>query len=347
MIYIYGLVDGEGNLFYVGKTQNPRQRLNAHRCKYGKSISIYIIEEVTQQDWEEKERYWIEELRDRGYKLLNILPGGDSPPDCTGRILSDATKEKISKAHIGQRHSDATKQKLSRLAKQRCRMPAYREKMRKNARQYWAVLSHREEASERQKKHCQDPEVIRRLRDATTRLWQDPVYRESLCEIHRKRCQDPAVLEQMSMISKRQWEDPEYRAKTTAAHIGKVPSEDTRRKMSEAHKDQRPTAEAIEASRVAIREKWDTDKEYYNKMSSLMTERWRDPEFRAKMKEINGTAHAKSYPAFIHKETGEIIPAGMNLKDMCQRRGLGYSGMYLVSRGKRKSNHGWMLLGER
>jgi len=153
-----------------------------------------------------------------------------------------------------------------------------------------------------------------------------------------------ARITQMRAISKRQWEDPEYRAKTTAAHIGHLASEETRRKQSEAHKHQKPTRGAIEASRAATKKKWREDEGFRNKMSRLMAERWQNPEFRAKMDKLNRAA--KPYPAFIHQETGKIILAGVNLRGMCQRLGLGYSGMYLVSRGKRRANHGWVLLEE-
>lgn len=127
---------------------------------------------------------------------------------------------------------------------------------------------------------------------------------------------------EMSIRSKQLWEDPEYRTKTTAAHIGRVVSEETRRKMSEAQKGRKPTAQAIEASRRATKEKWRDDEEYRNKMRMLMAERWQDPEFRANMTEISKSAHAKPYPAFIHRETREIIASGVNLTKVCQERGL-------------------------
>lgn len=55
-------------------------------------------------------------------------------------------------------------------------------------------------------------------------------------------------------------------------------------------------------------------------------------------------AHGKPYLAFIHRETGEIIPAGVNLKALCQRRGLTHQNMHSVKVGKRRHCKGWRLL---
>ena len=55
-----------------------------------------------------------------------------------------------------------------------------------------------------------------------------------------------------------------------------------------------------------------------------------------------GIANSRSYPAFIHEETGEVIPAGTNLSALCRERGLGDMGV--VVRGKQRSHKGWMLL---
>ncbi len=54
-------------------------------------------------------------------------------------------------------------------------------------------------------------------------------------------------------------------------------------------------------------------------------------------------AKAKPYPAFIHRDTGEVIPASMNLNAMCRERGLGQNHMWDVAHGKAISYKGWVL----
>lgn len=56
-----------------------------------------------------------------------------------------------------------------------------------------------------------------------------------------------------------------------------------------------------------------------------------------------GAANARPYPAFIHQETGEIIPAGMNLCKLCRERGLHRGRMYDVVYGQRNHHKGWTL----
>lgn len=58
----------------------------------------------------------------------------------------------------------------------------------------------------------------------------------------------------------------------------------------------------------------------------------------------NGEAKAGPYPAFAHKKTGEIIPAGRNLNALCRKRGLYNANMHAVKNGHRHSHHGWVLL---
>ena len=57
-----------------------------------------------------------------------------------------------------------------------------------------------------------------------------------------------------------------------------------------------------------------------------------------------GEAKARPYPVFIHRETGEVIPAGVNLKAMCEERGLDQSHMCAIIHGQQQSHRGWTLL---
>ncbi len=94
MVKIYRLTSTRDitNIRYVGKTINDLEvRLAGH--KYGKSdthskrwikkelkdgyeIIITLIEEVSDDIWEEKERFWILYYLNMGYRLCNIQHGG-------------------------------------------------------------------------------------------------------------------------------------------------------------------------------------------------------------------------------------------------------------------------------
>ena len=129
----------------------------------------------------------------------------------------------------------------------------------------------------------------------------------------------------------------EHRRKIGEALRGHVVSEETRRKMSAANKGvnnpnwgKRFTAAHRQKISAA------------NKGNQYALGHKQTAEHKRKI----GEAHAKPYPAFIHRGTGIVICAGKDLKAMCERRGIDSKGMYAVKNGKRKSHKGWTLLKE-
>lgn len=112
----------------------------------------------------------------------------------------------------------------------------------------------------------------------------------------------------LSAAQKKRFESPEARRKLSEAHKGIYPSEETKRKMSESQKARAPATE--EACR---------------KISE---------------------AKNKPYPAFVNRDTGEVIPAGVGLKAMCKDRGLGQGHMGQVVHGQQPHHKGWVLQSE-
>lgn len=88
---IYGLVDADGCLRYIGKANDPAKRLASHmRDSMRRDTPVYrwirkngrpkmVILAVDCEDWKVTERALIAEARTRGDKLLNIADGGDEP----------------------------------------------------------------------------------------------------------------------------------------------------------------------------------------------------------------------------------------------------------------------------
>ena len=93
-IYIYSLKDPETNeIRYVGKTTDINTRLKTHitRSRHNKYHSarwvqsvlkrglrpiIELVEECTEENWVEREKYWIAYYRER-FDLTNVLDGGE------------------------------------------------------------------------------------------------------------------------------------------------------------------------------------------------------------------------------------------------------------------------------
>lgn len=109
-IYIYGLVGGDGEIRYVGKSYRPKIRLYQHiyNAKKGEishksnwirkvlendlSIDITILDCCNESNWEEKERFWIEKLKTPN-NLTNISIGGEGGGTCKFTMSLSEVKE--------------------------------------------------------------------------------------------------------------------------------------------------------------------------------------------------------------------------------------------------------------
>ena len=123
--YIYTLSDQQGNIRYVGKSDNPKKRLWTHISESKKGFDNHkhrwirvllknenlpildIIDEVYVDEWKFWEKYWINQIECWGFKLTNSTSGGDGGD--TYNSLTEYNKkvfrEKISKIHKGKKRS--------------------------------------------------------------------------------------------------------------------------------------------------------------------------------------------------------------------------------------------------
>lgn len=140
--YIYGLVDPILNqVKYIGKTDNPKNRLNEHLRKSKYKITyknnwinslkeqnlkpeFIIIDMVPENEWIFWEQHYISLFKSWGFKLTNMTEGGEGgnfgleinkkiSEKLKNRIFSDETLELMSKAKLGSKASEETKEKLS------------------------------------------------------------------------------------------------------------------------------------------------------------------------------------------------------------------------------------------
>ena len=81
-IYIITNIDDNPNKVYIGKTIHINYRRHFHHSKFGKNIIYSVIDQISfsnHKEWKFLESYWIEQLRQWGFELVNKNKGGGGP----------------------------------------------------------------------------------------------------------------------------------------------------------------------------------------------------------------------------------------------------------------------------
>jgi hypothetical protein len=151
MVLIYTLSDQNGNIRYVGKTnQYLKQRLYSHikECKTNrkshkiswlKSIlkkgyrpKIEILDQVDDNDWQFWEQYWISQLKYWGFNLTNLTEGGQGG---NGYKHSEESREKMRKSKLGIKLSEEHKLNISEAVKQKAEENSFYNRAGNNLKQ--------------------------------------------------------------------------------------------------------------------------------------------------------------------------------------------------------------------
>lgn len=125
MTRIYTLTDPITNqVRYVGKTiqsleirrnrhiQDSKRKFNHRACwirgllKQGKKPIIELLEEVSDDVWQECEIFYISYFKFLGFRLTNILDGGNC------KVPMKYISKKLSASGMGRKHTEETKQKI-------------------------------------------------------------------------------------------------------------------------------------------------------------------------------------------------------------------------------------------
>jgi len=128
--FIYCLTDPRsGEIRYVGKADNPEQRLRkhlrdsrlCHRTTWIQSLAaesvrpmLVPLEECPKEKWQERERHWISFLRENGADLVNGTDGGDGVINWSPEMRAKVSKASIGhKRWLGKKHTPETLERLS------------------------------------------------------------------------------------------------------------------------------------------------------------------------------------------------------------------------------------------
>lgn len=67
VVYVYGILEGDGKVSYVGKSSSPKARMYAHASSIGeKGLRVVILD-----SFRDTENYWIKKLSQEGNRLFN------------------------------------------------------------------------------------------------------------------------------------------------------------------------------------------------------------------------------------------------------------------------------------
>ena len=163
----------DGQPFYVGKgmgrrawaAQNRNQHWKNTRAKHGVKVEV-LAHWPTEAEAFEHEQFLIWCFKDMGCKLVNQTGGGEGS---SGRVVSEATKLKISNAVAPKLRSQEARAAASQRAAQRM-----------------ANQAERSRVSEGLRKHYEAPEAIQRLKQQGLRQASDPAMLEQMIAAGRK-----------------------------------------------------------------------------------------------------------------------------------------------------------------
>lgn len=190
---------------------------------------------------------------------------------------------------------------------------ATRDKMSKLVGKYYETHDHVMKGKRFSEEHCQNISKAKTgVSHPNTEEWVQNI-RMGLLQSWQN---NPDKRMVYSKQMQKNWQDSEFRIKM----LGGQPSSEEMRETALDWWNEHPKEREKQARRARIQ--------------------WENPEFWDKMSKV----HAKPYPAFHNTKTGECIPAGCNLSQMCREHNLNLSTMGFLSRGNTKQTRdGWRV----
>lgn len=224
---------------YIGQTIRPiEDRLKEHQKSSSNCVAIYNA--IQKYGWNNFEKHWYdcpdEDLDDHENMMVEVLgtfsPDGYNLKKGGGNgKLSEETKNKISKSHIGKTHTEETRGKLKDINMGKTLSKETKQKMSESRigdKNHFRGKTHTDEA----KKKMREAQIGKELSDETKEKIsaackgeKHHFYGKSLSEEHKQKLSEAHVGKTLS---------DDHRRKIRESNIGKSRTNETRQKIREA-----------------------------------------------------------------------------------------------------------------
>jgi len=325
--YIYALLCPQGEIRYIGKTNNPAMRLSKHisaarsgETKHhtaawirsllskGDTPAIETVLEVPDgEPWQPYEIRMIAEFKAEGHRLTNSTSGGDG----LAGIDLEALQKRTAAARIT-RATPEYKERISRIMREVRSTPEFRAAASARIKETWQD----EDIRSRYMAGMHAPEARERRGSATRKRFEDPEQRSMHAERSRKAFEDnPELLEKFQASC----QTPEAKAKRreSLAEVRKTPEYKAKNLAALAEIKDRPEVKAKKAA--AARANYEggglhqcvQSDEFKSDQAERLKGRWKDPEAKAKMHEARWTDEHRAAQAAALEARREKMAAAM------------------------------------
>jgi group I intron endonuclease len=280
-----------------------------------------------------------------------------------GRVVSEATREKLRIANTGKRHSEETKQKLSIKGRRENLSAETLRKMSESHKGKSPSAETRRKLREVHRGRVLSDEHRQRLRDAQAKEYP-ALYNlhtgetlsagRNLSALCRERGWSQGDI--WSLVATRKARS--YRGWILAENAETAIVEGRAGKQDPYRSTAYPAFVHVETGRI-IKAGWNLSamcrehnlprsgmhKVISSERSSCngwVLKKIADQANTAELAKML-CPEAKAHPALVNLETGQVIPAGVNLAEACKTYGLGNSHIYAVVAGRRRICKGWIL----
>jgi group I intron endonuclease len=346
--------------------------------KYGSdSFAWGIIEILEQAALVDREQYWLDEYRAVG-KVYNLAMVIEAP--FQGRKHTDAAKEKVRQSRLGKptwrgrKHTAEARAKISRALTGRKLDKAWRQKLREarlgkplseaTKRKLSVVLTGRKHTSETRAK-ISNAHKGKRHTDEHTRNQAETIAVHYPAFVHcdtgeiipsgknlNALCRERGLLQggMWHLIHGRQYQHRGWRLQDISG-LDRVPKPQHYRAYPALVNKELGLEEPPGVNVAAFCRRFDLDPSLMRAVLNgtvISHKGWMPADRDLQTALAEKAAHlaagkTKPYPAFVHIETGEIIPPGTNAARLCRERDLEKGNMYRVISGKQRQHKGWML----